>query len=151
MSGLPQQPCSFPRTAAAPLTTGGSGQGYKDLKAENKVGSSKGPDGDGWWGEERQLDKARHGKVCQPSPLPESPHAPSHTDGNRKTNGLVPGGTAAATFTATLTASAALSAGSPTTCCRPPTPAPPPLGSWDFPGPTRPHLSCSCLVGWSLL
>ena len=123
VSVLPRQPCFSPRTAAAPPTTGGSGQGYRDLKAENKEDSSKRPGGDGGEGEGRggggkgtgrgrQPAKASHRRQLALPQHPQSPHAPSYTDRNRKTETLILGGTAAATFP---TSPHTLAAGSPTT------------------------------------
>lgn len=75
---LPRQPCSSPRTAAAPLTTGGSGQGYRDLKAESRVGSSERPDGDCWGSGSDSLTKPDTGKSASPARSPRI-HTPPHT------------------------------------------------------------------------
>lgn len=87
----------------------------------------------------RWLGKARHRKDCQSSPHPKNPHTTSDTDGNRKTDAFVLGGTVAATFTTSPHRESYTLAGSSTTrSTPPPLGSPTILGSWGFPGPHSP-------------
>ena len=78
-SVLPRQPCFAPHTAAAPLTTGGSGRGCRDLKAVNKGNRSKRPGGEGGWGRGGGSLPKPAAEDCQPCPHTPGTHMPPHT------------------------------------------------------------------------
>lgn len=86
----------------------------------------------------RQPAKARRRRLPALPPHPKNPHAPSYTDRNRKTEALILGGTAAATFPTSLHT---LAAGSRTTW-----PGLPQLPDCtELPGPPSPHTPSSVL------
>lgn len=87
---------------------------------------------------ENPLDRLREASSHLP---PRSPHAPSHTGGNRKTDALVLGGTVAATFPTKPHCKSHAPAGSPTThlgAHGPPPSSPALLGSGGPPSPDSP-------------
>jgi hypothetical protein len=99
---LPGKPCSSPRTATAPLTAGESGQGYRDLGAENTArlelsGQFKEEGGVGSV-PKPAIRKSFSERRLQPSPSSENPNSPRTQDGNRKTHAPVLCGAVAATF-----------------------------------------------------
>lgn len=139
---LPRQPCSSPRTAAAPPTAAGSGQGYRDLTAEIKVGSSKRPDGGGWGWRGETAWQSLTQKSLPAFLSPQKPTHPLIRRWKQKDRRSGPGRNCCCHLHHQPSPRELCSpAGSPTTCCSPP-PAPRLLhhtGLLGLPRPT-PHV-----------